>query len=473
MLGVADDATKYADDGGETLFAKLDELGARENRVAVYWNPDQPDKIQERGFLDRMLPVAQKHGIKIVFSVYARAPSTFSIDTDRRVQQFAGYLRLLAQTHPQVKTYVVLNEPNEAYFWAPQRSGDEIVSARTALRVLAAGYDALKSVDPSITVAGLGLSPDANDRTSTSPVRFLDALGRAYKASGRTKPIMDELDLHLYPRDAARHDQNTSYVWPNAGARDVDRIKQAIWDAFNGTAQPVLEETGQPGPYLKLRIGEIGWQVAVQPQLASEYIARENVAVTDEARQAKIYAALSKRFACDRNVSAFHFFHVIDDRDLIHYQSGLLRVDGSARASFAGVRQAIRGSCPRVKQWSHSTSVDGATAAFEAANRWAGPASLHAVVSATEDADVTMALVRFDAGNELSRDVADRVLAGRSGDDVFSLGVGRAFVKGGWHQPFEFKGDFQAGKYAFVVRVSAAMNAERTKTIVSSVFNVV
>jgi hypothetical protein len=284
---------------------------------------------------------------------------------------------------------------------------------------------------------------------------------------------MDELDLHLYPRDPAKADQNTSYRWPNAGAGDLDRIKQAIWDAFNGTGQPVLEEASQPGPYLKLRVGEIGWQVAVQPSLASQYVARENVAVTDEARQAKVYTALAKRFACDRNISAFHFFHVIDDRDLIHYQSGLLRVDGSARASFTGVRQAIRSSCPRAKQWSHSTTVDGVTAAFEAANRWAGPASLHAVVSAGEDAEVTIALVRFAAGNELPRDAADRVLAGRSDEEVISLGVGRAVLRGGWEQPFEFKGDFQPGKYAFVVRVSAAMNAERTKTIVSSAFNVV
>jgi hypothetical protein len=470
-LGVADDATKYADDGGATLFARLAELGARENRIAVFWNPDQPDKIQERGFLDRMLPVAQKHGMRIVFSVYPRAPSTFAVDTDRRVQQFANYLRLLAQTYPQVKNYVVLNEPNEAYFWAPQRSGDEIVSARVALRALAAGYDALKSVDPGITVAGLGLSPDANDRTSTSPVRFLDALGRAYRASGRAKPIMDELDVHLYPRDASRHDHNTHYSWPNAGAPDVDRIKQAVWDAFNGTAQPVLEESGQPGPYLKLRMGEIGWQVAIQARLASEYTARENVAVTDEARQAAIYTALARRFACDRNISAFHFFHVIDDRDLIHYQSGLLRADGTARPSFAGVKQAIRTTCGRVTHWSHSTSVDGARATFDAANRWAGPGELRAVVSAAEDANVMIALVRV--GADLTRDAADRVLLGRSDGALLSLGTGRAFLKGGWTQPFEFKGSFEPGKYAFVVRVSAATNEDRTTTILSSVFNVV
>src|SRR4029079_8275831 len=133
----------------------------------------------------------------------------------------------------QVRTYEVLNEPNEAYFFAPQHAANgDVVSAQVALSALAAGYDALKSVDPTITVAGLGLSPAANDRTSTSPVRFLTALGQAYRASGRRQPIMDELDVHIYPDDASRQDENTHYAWPQIGPGDFDRVKQAIWDAF-------------------------------------------------------------------------------------------------------------------------------------------------------------------------------------------------------------------------------------------------
>src|SRR5262249_46465935 len=155
----------------------------------------------------------------------------FGTDTDQRVAQYAAYLKLLAQTYPQVRTYVILNEPNEAYFWAPQHGDDgTIVSAAGALQVLVAGYDALKSVDPSIVVAGLGSAPAANDKTSTSPVRFIDALGRAYRASGRTKPVMDELDLHIYPDDAAHQDDATHYAWPQVGPGDFSRIKQAVYD---------------------------------------------------------------------------------------------------------------------------------------------------------------------------------------------------------------------------------------------------
>ena len=163
------------------------------------------------------MPVAKQKGVRVVFSVYPRSAS-LPDDTDTRIARFAAYLKLLARTYPQVRDFVVLNEPNEAYFQAPQHDATGRTSRqRSRYRILAAGYDALKSVDPAIDVAGLGISPAANDKTSTSPVRFIDALGRAYRASGRKTPIMDALDLHIYPDNAARQAQDTHYAWPQSG----------------------------------------------------------------------------------------------------------------------------------------------------------------------------------------------------------------------------------------------------------------
>jgi hypothetical protein len=53
-VGFACDATKYG--GGAQLFDKLKAVEATESRVAVFWDPTQPDTIQEKPFLDRMLP---------------------------------------------------------------------------------------------------------------------------------------------------------------------------------------------------------------------------------------------------------------------------------------------------------------------------------------------------------------------------------------------------------------------------------
>ena len=66
QFGFAEDATKYSDDGGDKLYAEMNKLGATVNRVAVFWNADEPTTIQEQGFLDRMVPVAALHGIQLV-----------------------------------------------------------------------------------------------------------------------------------------------------------------------------------------------------------------------------------------------------------------------------------------------------------------------------------------------------------------------------------------------------------------------
>ena len=87
-------------------------------------------------------------------------------------------------------------------------------------------------MNPSINVIGVGLSPRGNDNpfakdnVLTSPVRFLHDVGLAYRASKRTKPLMDELGFHPYPN------QNNDpplkgYPWPKAGIPNLDRIKQA------------------------------------------------------------------------------------------------------------------------------------------------------------------------------------------------------------------------------------------------------
>ena len=100
---------------------------------------------------------------------------------------------------------------------------------------LARSYDALKDVNPNIKVVGVGLSPRGGDRPraksniSTSPVRFIQALGIGYQRMARNKPIMDVFGFHPYPaRD--RDPLHRGYRWPNAGVANLNRIKQAVWD---------------------------------------------------------------------------------------------------------------------------------------------------------------------------------------------------------------------------------------------------
>lgn len=469
IFGVAEDATKFADDGGASFFQKLQQLGMTENRMIVYFDPSAPTAIQEKAFLARSVPVAARFGVHIVFSVYPRTANAFATDTDARIAQYAEYLKLLARTYPQVRHFILLNEPNEAFFQAPQFSGGQNVSAEVAFKALAAGYDALKSVDPGITAVGLGLSPEANDTSSTSPVRFIKALGDAYRKSGRTTPIMDELGFHIYPRDASKEDASTKYQWPNVGPADLDRVKQAIWDAFNGTGQPTFEET------LRFKIDEMGWQVAILAALAARYTDSENVPVTDEARQALVYADLLRRFACDPTIAEILIFHLLDEVDLRRFQSGLLRVDASERVAFAAVQDAIRqaASCARTFGWTHTTKVLGAKGTFESGDKPAAQKVFGATATAEEDANGKAGI--FRVASRSARFDPEKLGAALEGAVRGVRGPvlkDEKLVKAYFSPRFEFRGQLPRGYYVVVVRLRAAMNPSRVTTLAGPIFKV-
>ena len=77
---------------------------------------------------------------------------------------------------------------------------------------------------------------------------------------------MGELAYHPYPRRDT-DPLSSGILWPNAGATNLDRVKQVVWDAFNGTAQKTFEDG------LRVRLDEVGWQVAVPRRTLSSYSA--------------------------------------------------------------------------------------------------------------------------------------------------------------------------------------------------------
>ncbi len=355
VVGVTDDSGRDSGDGGAAFLARLTDVGLTENRVSIVWSPDAPDTIPSKALLDAYVPNAVAAGVRVVFAVYPAKPGSLTASPDAP-GQFAGFLAELAGDYPQVTDFVVGNEPNQPRFWQPQFStaGTPLACA-TYEPVLAAGYDALKAVNPAITVIGVGLSPRGNDiaaaadNPSTSPVRCLRDIGAAYRLSGRTKPIMDELAFHAYPeRDSQPFGVASS--WPKVGLVDLARLKQAVWDAFNGTAQPTFAETGQSVmlPALRLRIAEVGWQVGIVPSAQAAYTGTENVATTDETNQASDYTQAIRLAACDPAVKSLDFFGLEDETDLARWQAGLIRADGTTRPSYDAVKTELatsHGTC--------------------------------------------------------------------------------------------------------------------------------
>jgi hypothetical protein len=481
-FGVTDDAMKYSLDGGAYYFNLMHDLGMTENRVIVFWDENTPAKILEEPFLDRMMPVAAEQGIRIVLAIQPIHALAFATNTTARVAAFADYVRQVALRYPQVHEYVVGNEPNVKRFFQPQHALDgSIVSAGVYEKVLAASYDALKSVDPGITVDGLGLSPQGNDAPAgtgaegVSPVRFIAALGAAYRASGRTTPIADVVDIHSYAA-VNTFPLTQPRKWPQAGPADLDRLKQAWWDAFSGTRQPVFWETDVTYPpnakFVRFRMDESGTQVGIDPTKvdASLYSGRENVPTVDEATQAKYYADVINLVKCDPTVQTLDLFHLVDEPLLLGFQSGLLRVDNSRRPSYAAVKKAIAaaGTCPALHGWKHTTTVIGATQFFNVRPKPAAQKVFWSQVGTGEEATAEAGIFPAAAPRTIGAVSLREALQTRSGA-LMELG---GLVKANSTRYFKFHGRLTPGRYVFAALLTATMNPARTKLLVSPPFTI-
>jgi hypothetical protein len=245
QIGFAEDQTKYSSDGGNRLFNEMNKLGTTTNRVAVFYNADAPTTIQDQPFLDHMIPVAQAHRIQVVFAIYPVKP-TMAPTNPAAADTFCNYAVQVMKRYPYVRKAIIGNEPNQPRFWQPIWSGSTPASPAAMEVVLASCYDKLKAFDQTLDVIGVGLSPRGNDNpgasdnSSISPVRWIAALGAAYRTSGRKTPLFDEWSWHCYP-NVNTDEVETGYAWLNTGCVNAARVKLALWDAFHGTGQPPLE----------------------------------------------------------------------------------------------------------------------------------------------------------------------------------------------------------------------------------------
>jgi len=298
--GVADDAGKYADDGGAWVDTMLKGAHLTEERWTLQFDPSNPNGIDELPFLDRAAPQAQKDGIRVVLALFARPaiqhdPATFC----PWAGMVAGVVRQWG-----INDFIVWNEPNTALYWSPQDAGAP--AAYEAL--LAQCYDAIHASDPTANVIGFALSPRSNGPSQTAPIPFILAAGQAYRASGRTKPIMDQMSLHPYPNPNSPTDgPDVGYANPlDYGVPNLDRVKQAVYTAFHGTAQ----RTTVNG--LTFRIDELGWQTDTSQY--PQYYNTENVAVVSEETQAAyVQEAVQRYLACDPTVTDVEWFLLIDE----------------------------------------------------------------------------------------------------------------------------------------------------------------
>ena len=488
-FGVTDDGGKFSPtaEAAENFYSRAEALGLKQNTVTVPFDPANPTGIAHADMIQQALESAARHHVKIVFAIGTGKARAIT-GNPFGAAQYVAYLRTLVARFPTVTDYIVGNEGNVWRFWQPQYdSRCRPIAGAVYERLLAASYDALKGANPQIQVIGVGLSPRGNDdcharsNISTSPVHYLANMGASYRASGRTTPIMDALSFHPYPQSNT-DSLAVGYRYPNAGVVNLDRIKQAFWDAFNGTAQPTFAEGFQPpapppGPtsvppafapqHVTFVLDEVGWQAKVPGQASHAYRGRENVRLISEARQAQIYGQLVHVANCDPSIQSLNYFHLDDEADRDRFQSGLFRADLSMRPAAAVVQAAIAaddGRCSgRETLWRHATGVVGARTRFDFGR--GGVA-----FTARADEEATYSAGVFETATLPPRDelLLSSVTAG--------WGPAGELTASGAMQPyrpmaFRLGGPLPPGKYTYAIRITARFNPNRSSLFVSRPFS--
>jgi hypothetical protein len=301
LLGVDDDSLKwYGHTSLLSIYRTLD-LGAV--RVTVSWPADASARTE----LQRVASAGRS--IRVVLAVTGSADDP-PLDAAAR-DDYWGYAASILRRYPWIHDVAIWTEPNSSAFWKPRAGAAAAYEA-----LLATCWDALHAAQPAANVI-------ATSAPHARPGDWYAALGKAYRASGRTQPSFDTVGHNAYP--------DTSAEPPDARHRhaidegDLDRLVRALRKAF-GVVPPIW--------YL-----EDGFQSSGLPPLYSG-VETDRRPVSEDLQAAQLAAAVRLAY-CQPGVTGFFNFELRDDASLAGWQSGLLRPDWSPKPAFAAYRQAI------------------------------------------------------------------------------------------------------------------------------------
>jgi hypothetical protein len=342
QIGAAEDEGRNADPA--VARAKMDlaeAAGFNAMRVTAIWAPGEnavpPDQLLA---LQSVSAAAAFDGITIWATVMPYGSRTTPLTPLAR-RQFASFAADLTRRVPAIPYLIIGNEPNINRYWLPQFKPDgSDAAASTYESLLAQSYDAVKKVNRDEFVIGGSVSPHGSDdptnpRQTHSPTAFITDLGAAYRASGRTKPIMDGFAFHPYGENSSvppteRHPNSTSL-----GIADYDTLIGLLADAFDGTAQP--------GSSLPIVYDEYGIESSIPAAKSSLYHGAEPKTTKPVPldTQGQYYDQALTMTACQPNVMAMFLFHVTDETNRNRWQSGVYYPDDTPKPSRAAVLQTI------------------------------------------------------------------------------------------------------------------------------------
>jgi hypothetical protein len=334
-VGAVEDAAVWQNPDAEMDLAKL--AGFDSVRMTAQWSngltslpPGQVSRLQ------RAAIAASMRGLNPLVSIYNVNGASTPNDPSARAQ-FVEFAKSTVRALPWVSTFIVGNEPNSSVYWQPQfDSAGHDAAAASYEQLLAATYDAIKQTRPTATVIGGALDSHGTDdpanRPSNSPTAFIRDLGVAYRASGRTAPLMDVFDEHVYGDTSALPPSMPHTSGTAITEGDYGKLVALLGKAFDGTAQK--------GSSLPIFYGEYGVESTVPAAKASLYSGTESAKTVDEGTQGAYYAEAFRLALCQPNVIGIMIFHVVDESALGAWQSGPFYPDRTPKSSFQTIHDA-------------------------------------------------------------------------------------------------------------------------------------
>jgi hypothetical protein len=351
------DAKPLVADDGATWRQDARDVGGTVIRISVYWSTvapggrpagfapaDPADPAYRWTDLDRQVRELTGEGFDVLLTVlgapnWAQGPDrpstarngTWKPDPD----QLAAFLQAAATRYsgtypdpldattmlPRIRRWQVWNEPNLARYLSPQWESGSTFAPGWFRRLLNAGYDAIKSVQPDATVVAGGLAPFGDPDpggTRIPPVRFLRdvlCLNTRLDRDCTATTSFDAFDHHPY---GVASPTKKAIAADDAVVPDVYKLTQIVERAVKvGTAVPV-------GP---------------KPAWVTEIAYDTNPPDPTGVSLAKQAAWLEQSMALlwNQGVRLMLWFSVVDQAPTPSYastyQSGLYFLDGRAKPS--------------------------------------------------------------------------------------------------------------------------------------------
>jgi hypothetical protein len=321
IVGVTDDTAKWLG-RQEGISAVHKDLRLMAVRLTIPWRPGQvrPTRLQQI-YLHRIARLVQLN-TRIVLAVYNTAP--FAPTTRLARNQYCSFLRGVRRRISLIRDVEIWNEANSPTYW-PQEDGAENYTA-----LLARCFDVLHANRQPVNVI-------SSTASRHDPAGFIFAIGEAYRARGRTRPLFDTFGHNPYPLHSAEAPWALHADSDLIGQGDYETLMNVLETSFGDTAQPVPGKRGVSIWYV-----EQGFQTIPPRAKRRFYRGRENdsYALPADEQASQLLDAIRLAY-CQPAVSAFLNFGLFDEDRLGGWQSGVLWRDGTRKPSYNVFKAAI------------------------------------------------------------------------------------------------------------------------------------